>query len=96
MSTKLMLKFRTEELENLYISQKLNMKQIADIYSVTPATIFYHLNKHGIKTRCQKETFNFKGHKHSESSLSAMSAFQNGKYVSQETKDKMSESHKLS
>lgn len=77
-----------------YFDEQKSMRTISDELGVSVATVFNYLKKYGIETRDQKSTFNFKGKKHSEETLSKISKVHKGKIVSTETKKKLSDAKK--
>lgn len=82
-----------EILYDLYIVQKKSMKKIAKELNMSPTTVFNYLNRYGIETRDNKSTFNFKGGKHTSEELEKISQTHKGKILSDETKQKIRESH---
>jgi len=84
-----------EKLYLLYIKQQKPMHQIADELGVAIGTVYNYLNKYNIETRDQKETFTMKGRKQTEKVCQIISMTHKCKTVSDETKHKISESHKV-
>ena len=71
------------------------MWKIAKILNISIGSVFNFLNKYGIETRNQKETFTAKGRKLNQDQKDVISRVHKGKVLSDETKHKISESHKI-
>lgn len=84
-----------DELYDLYIVRQMPIKAISQMLGVSVGTVFNHLKKYEIQTRSQKETFTFKGKKHSSESVEKIRKAHKGKIVSEETKKKISISSKV-
>ncbi|HEY5576234.1 MAG TPA: HNH endonuclease [Clostridiaceae bacterium] len=78
-------------LVRLYIDENKPMHTISKELDIAIGTVYNYLHKYGIKTREQKAAFSFKGHKHSEDSLSKMSMMQKGRITTEEAKLKLRE-----
>lgn len=89
-----MNKVTKDILIKLYTDEKKPMHEIADKLEVSIGTVFNYLKKYGIETRSKKDTFTFKGRKQSKEVVDIIRKVNKGKVLSQETKDKISESHK--
>jgi hypothetical protein len=79
----------------LYCDKCLPMHTISDLLGVSIGTVFNRIHRFGIQSRPQKETFTYKGRKHTPEDLVKMSKFQKGKVLSSETKAKIGEAHKI-
>lgn len=95
MATKNKLAHYGESLEGIlrekYTDERKTMREIADELGVTAVTIFAHLKKYGIKTRDRHD------HPTSEKireNARRLGYSRKGKKLSQETKQKMSETHR--
>lgn len=84
-----------DELYDLYIEQQKPMHQVADELGIAIGTVYNYLKKYEIETRDQKETFTMLGRKHSDRVCQIISMTHKGKTLSDETKHKISESHKI-
>lgn len=82
------------ELYDLYIVRRMPIKAISQMLGVSVGSVFNHLKKYEIPTRSQKETFTFKGRKHSSESIEKIRKAQKGKTVSEESRERLSISSK--
>lgn len=71
------------------------MWKIAKILNISIGSVFNYLNTYEIETRNHKDTFTFKGHKQNKRQRDAMLRTHKGKVLSEETKRKISEAHKI-
>jgi len=81
-----------ETLEDLYINQKLSIKETAKVLGFGNNTIWKRLKEFNIKIRPKTETFI--GKHHSEETKRKISESHKGKYHTEETKAKMSKIRK--
>lgn len=79
-------------LEELYISKNKPMHEVASILNISVGSVYNYIHKYGIQPRAAHN--GFKGKKHSEEAKAKMSANTKGKYVSKETREKLSVSKK--
>lgn len=84
--------FPKEELEQLYLNEKLPMHKIAKIKNISTTKVFNLLHEYNIPTRSQKDTFTMKNHKLSPEQVERIRKMHTGKIISLETKKKMSKS----
>jgi hypothetical protein len=71
------------------------MHKIAKELDVSVTTVFNYMKKYGIESRDHKETFTMKGHKLSLENCKRIGDLHRGKVLSEETKLKISEGHKV-
>lgn len=89
-----MNKVDKETLIKLYIDEGKSMHEISNLLNIAIGTVYNYCKKYGIETRNQKETFSFKGKKHSEKVCEILSKTHKGKKLTEETKNKISEARK--
>lgn len=82
-----------QELYDQYVTNNKTIKETAETLNVAVGTVFNYLKKYGIKTREQHK--GFEGKHHTEETKLKISQKNKGKIVSEETKQKMSESKTL-
>lgn len=82
-------------LRHLYCDENKSMYQISKELKVSIGSVYNYCKKYEIKTKNQKESFNFKNRKHSDVSKAIISRKNKGKIVSQETKEKQSKAKKI-
>ena len=87
-------KVSRETLYERYIIRGDPMHKIAKDLKISVGSVHNYCKKYGIPTRDQKETFNFKGRKHTEAVKLNSSRVHKGKKVSEESKKKQSASMK--
>ena len=84
-----------EILYDLYVTQSKPMHKIADELGVAIGSVYNYLKKYEIATRKHEDTFTMKGRKLSKEQCEAISKRTKGRKMSAETKNKMSEAHKI-
>lgn len=75
-----------EELENLYLKQKMPMHKIAAQLNMSIGKVYNFLKKYNIPTRDQKETFTAKGLQRTAEHKAKISKAQKGKKLSEKQK----------
>jgi len=88
-------KVNKEDLLKLYIEDKKPMHTVSKELGVSIGTVFNYLKKFNIETRDHKETFTMKGAKLSPENCKRIGDLHRGKVLSEETKLKISEGHKI-
>ena len=88
-----MIKVEKEALYNLYVINGMPMQQVAEELHISTGSVYNYLHKYGIATRSAGAVL---GRKLSPEQCERISKLHKGKVVSKETRDKMSESHKIS
>lgn len=81
-------------LECMYIKRKMPMHRIAKELNMSVGKIYNFIKKYEIPTRNQKDVFTMRGRKLSDEHRAIISAAHIGKSLSEETKKKISDSHK--
>lgn len=84
-----MLEIDKDILYRLYVVEQKPMHEIAKELNVAIGSIYNYLKRYKIETRDQKQTFTFKGRKHTEELRIHTSKIHKGKKVSDETKKKI-------
>lgn len=84
-----------ENIRRLYIDEQKPMHQVAKELGVSIGLIHKRIHAYGIQARDWKETFNFKGGKHTVEEVERIRKRHIGKVVTVETRKKMSEAAKL-
>lgn len=89
-----MAKVDKDKLYELYIQQGKPMREVAQDLGISASSVFNYLHKFGIETREPHK--GMLGHTHSKEVREKIGKVHKGKVVSEETKKKISDAHKIS
>ena len=83
------------KLRRLYVDEEKPMHAIAAELGVSIGLVHKRIHMYGIKARDWKETFNFRGGKHTAKEIARIRERHTGKIVSIETRNKIAEARRL-